>query len=264
MPTINERLELIELTLLQVMRRLEALEGYLASRASPASPNVTPSPASHVTHGDAQPASPKRTSAERMRRLRQRRQQSAEANDAADGASPPASRSVTCDAGDARHSVTVTQNTSPSHTLPQHTHLLLFEELELEERQIETESARAREQRGARLLAGMRLPEPWRLMARQLGADEWQIERWWAEFVDYWCAVPGQRGTKIDWPATWRNRVRRQLEQQERRDDRSLMAAGRRLLEAPGEFYRRLTQQLGAGEVDYIPQPAPLRVVSKG
>jgi hypothetical protein len=30
----------------------------------------------------------------------------------------------------------------------------------------------------------------------------------WAEFVDYWIAVPGQRGTKLNWSATWRNRVR--------------------------------------------------------
>jgi uncharacterized protein YdaU (DUF1376 family) len=28
------------------------------------------------------------------------------------------------------------------------------------------------------------------------------------EFVDYWIAVPGQRGCKLDWVATWRNRVR--------------------------------------------------------
>lgn len=29
-----------------------------------------------------------------------------------------------------------------------------------------------------------------------------------AEFIDYWIAVPGQRGLKTDWSATWRNRVR--------------------------------------------------------
>ena len=27
-----------------------------------------------------------------------------------------------------------------------------------------------------------------------------------AEFLDYWCAVPGARGLKLDWAATWRNR----------------------------------------------------------
>lgn len=29
-----------------------------------------------------------------------------------------------------------------------------------------------------------------------------------AEFVDYWRGVSGQRGTKLDWAATWRNRMR--------------------------------------------------------
>lgn len=28
------------------------------------------------------------------------------------------------------------------------------------------------------------------------------------EFRDYWRGVPGARGTKLDWPATWRNRMR--------------------------------------------------------
>jgi len=30
----------------------------------------------------------------------------------------------------------------------------------------------------------------------------------WAEYVDFWIGVPGNRGIKLDWPATWRNRVR--------------------------------------------------------
>lgn len=29
------------------------------------------------------------------------------------------------------------------------------------------------------------------------------------EFCDYWRALPGQRGTKLDWVATWRNAMRR-------------------------------------------------------
>lgn len=34
------------------------------------------------------------------------------------------------------------------------------------------------------------------------------VDKAWAEFKDYWIAIPGQRGTKLDWSATWRNRVR--------------------------------------------------------
>lgn len=30
----------------------------------------------------------------------------------------------------------------------------------------------------------------------------------WIEFVDFWIGVPGYRGVKSNWPATWRNRVR--------------------------------------------------------
>lgn len=33
-----------------------------------------------------------------------------------------------------------------------------------------------------------------------------------AEFVDYWRGVPGAKGTKTDWIATWRNQVRRVAE----------------------------------------------------
>ena len=31
-------------------------------------------------------------------------------------------------------------------------------------------------------------------------------------FRDYWLAVPGQKGCKLDWPATWRNWIRRAAE----------------------------------------------------
>lgn len=33
-------------------------------------------------------------------------------------------------------------------------------------------------------------------------------------FRDYWAAQPGQKGVKTDWPATWRNWVRRSADQQ--------------------------------------------------
>lgn len=31
-------------------------------------------------------------------------------------------------------------------------------------------------------------------------------------FVDYWRAVPGAKGEKTDWPATWRNWLRREAD----------------------------------------------------
>ena len=56
-----------------------------------------------------------------------------------------------------------------------------------------------------------------------------------AEFIDYWIAVPGQRGTKLDWPATYRNRIRFKSERRgpngQSRPDRSASAAAGRLVE---------------------------------
>ena len=33
-----------------------------------------------------------------------------------------------------------------------------------------------------------------------------------ARFEDYWRAVPGAKGVKVDWEATWRNWLRREFE----------------------------------------------------
>ena len=58
---------------------------------------------------------------------------------------------------------------------------------------------------------GTRLPPDWkpseadRQFARDHGVDP---DAMLPEFLDYWCAVPGQRGLKTDWSRTWRNRVR--------------------------------------------------------
>lgn len=36
-----------------------------------------------------------------------------------------------------------------------------------------------------------------------------QTYKVWAEFRDYWVAIPGARGIKLDWVATWKNWCRR-------------------------------------------------------
>jgi hypothetical protein len=62
--------------------------------------------------------------------------------------------------------------------------------------------------------SGSRLPPDWipsfddRKFATELGFTENEIDQEAAGFVDYWIAVPGSKGTKTNWPATWRNRVR--------------------------------------------------------
>lgn len=62
-----------------------------------------------------------------------------------------------------------------------------------------------------RTVRGTRLAPDWcpsdaeRAFAGVLGLDAEQVA---AEFRDYWHAVPGQRGRKLDWAATFRNRCR--------------------------------------------------------
>jgi hypothetical protein len=69
-------------------------------------------------------------------------------------------------------------------------------------------NGRARGARGTRMAPGAALIAEWREFARSEGAADAEIDRTWSEFVDYWVGVPGQRGVKLDWFATWRNRVR--------------------------------------------------------
>lgn len=40
---------------------------------------------------------------------------------------------------------------------------------------------------------------------QELGLDLATINTEMAKFCDYWNATPGQKGVKLDWPATWRN-----------------------------------------------------------
>jgi DNA-binding transcriptional ArsR family regulator len=63
---------------------------------------------------------------------------------------------------------------------------------------------------------GTRLPDDWTpspedvAFARSRGVPENQVADLAGEFRDYWLAVPGAKGRKLDWSATWRNHVRRE------------------------------------------------------
>jgi len=75
----------------------------------------------------------------------------------------------------------------------------------------ESHEADASSTTAGRTLRGTRLALDWypsdaeRAFAGGLGLDAEQVA---AEFRDYWHAVPGQRGRKLDWAATFRNRCR--------------------------------------------------------
>ena len=72
---------------------------------------------------------------------------------------------------------------------------------------------------------GCRLPEEWqpddqlrRWAARQVPGLDLAIET--AKFRDYWQGASGQRATKRDWPATWRNWIRKAYEQKTKHNGR--------------------------------------------
>lgn len=72
--------------------------------------------------------------------------------------------------------------------------------------------------RGKRLLAELGvdakqvsviIPVEYAAEAIEMGIPMPLINSAWQNFVDYWRAVPGKGGVKLDWPATWRNSLRR-------------------------------------------------------
>jgi uncharacterized protein YdaU (DUF1376 family) len=63
--------------------------------------------------------------------------------------------------------------------------------------------------RGTRLSKDFSVTEEHRQFAGQIGAD---ADREFAKFQDYFVSVPGQKGTKADWDATFRNWLRRSVE----------------------------------------------------
>ena len=66
--------------------------------------------------------------------------------------------------------------------------------------------------RASRLPANWTLPKPWGEWAMGEGMDEVSVRRQADRFRDYWLAAPGQKGVKRDWLATWRNWVRKAME----------------------------------------------------
>ena len=80
------------------------------------------------------------------------------------------------------------------------------------------EGAQARPPKGTRLKADFELPDDWLLWAvNEAPAVNATAEA--KKFVDYWVGVPGQKGLKLDWLATWRNWIRRTAEQQKGNGD---------------------------------------------
>lgn len=65
---------------------------------------------------------------------------------------------------------------------------------------------------GTRLPPGWTPPDSDAELARSLGFANGRAEAELAKFRDYWAARPGAGGRKLDWPATWRNWLRKAAE----------------------------------------------------
>lgn len=79
------------------------------------------------------------------------------------------------------------------------------------ETETETSSSTKKRERATR---GSRLDPDWLPTAADVAKIKSECpnidpQREHAAFVDYWVAVPGQKGLKLDWSATWRNWMRR-------------------------------------------------------
>lgn len=67
--------------------------------------------------------------------------------------------------------------------------------------------------KGTRLPTNWFLPDEWRDWAvRAYGIEPQKAVRISLDFRDFWWAKPGRDGVKLDWLATWRRWVRRELE----------------------------------------------------
>jgi len=91
--------------------------------------------------------------------------------------------------------------------------------------------------RASRLAADWQLPEDWQAWAlgEQATWNPSHALRVAEQFRDYWIAVPGAKGRKTDWEATWRNWVRREKPMRAEAST-ELSPAGQRTLLAVNEW----------------------------
>ena len=111
---------------------------------------------------------------------------------------------------------------------------------ETEQKQIQKELEKRESVRGRNTARGTRLPPDWSPRPED-GQDEGEL----AKFRDYWTAVAGAKGVKLDWDATWRNWLRNSKQ----------WTSASRPSDKPPETYR-----IGhaKGVVKREPEPIPL------
>lgn len=126
------------------------------------------------------------------------------------------------------------------------------------------EGRKHRSARGTRLLPDTPLTEEYRNAALALKFAPDLIDGAWAEFVDYWAALPGSRGLKLNWLLTWRNRVRELLKRGRPINTKpTVHDAARNQTNRAMEFLRELDGP-GTRGVRDAEGGNPLRLISKG
>lgn len=89
----------------------------------------------------------------------------------------------------------------------------LFLESQIEEKKEDTPVSSKKDPRGTRLDADFIVPQEWLDWAIVDEKCPPAIARSAAaRFPDYWRGMPGQRGIKLDWLATWRNWIRKSMD----------------------------------------------------
>ena len=66
--------------------------------------------------------------------------------------------------------------------------------------------------RGSRLASDWTLPSDWLDWSVKAGLSEPDISREAERFRDYWISKPGREAIKVDWQATWRNWMRKRID----------------------------------------------------
>jgi hypothetical protein len=104
------------------------------------------------------------------------------------------------------------------------------------ERTEEKKPQRAVARSGCRIPDGFSASDEIREFAK-IHAPDVDLSAALAEFVDYWIGIPGQRGRKLDWNATFRNRLR------------DLQARTRKNGNSNGSYQQDLIPQRSSGSV---------------
>lgn len=89
-----------------------------------------------------------------------------------------------------------------------------------EERRGEERSKKEPAKRGTRIHSDFAITDEMREWARK-ETPLVNVDAKLSAFIDYWAGVPGEKGVKLDWLATWRNSMRKQQEFAERDNPKS-------------------------------------------